>query len=113
MEPVSNLVNRVSVLGEYGSVQYALPGHVWHEKRRNRLPDDQARAWLLKRYGELMDQTAVLVQQGLAASIYTMISDSELGVGGFLTYDRVPKFKPEEIRPLNARVFNAAAEAVK
>lgn len=115
MEPVAKLGGRrVSVLGEYGSLQYALPGgHAWIRTKRNPKPDAEMRAFTLKRYGELMDRTADLVKEGLAASIYTMDVDSELGVGGLLSYDRVPKFKPEEIRPLNERVYRAAAEAAR
>jgi hypothetical protein len=47
-----------------------------------------------------------MIRAGLAAAIYTQISDVEIEVNGLLTYDReVPKMDPKVIGKANAALY--------
>jgi len=58
-------------------------------------------AWERGRFGHSMtlkDELAPLIEQGLAAAIYTQLADVEIEVNGYLTYDRaMPKMDEQRI----------------
>nr|WP_237688435.1 sugar-binding domain-containing protein [Arthrobacter jiangjiafuii] len=103
---------RAVVLSEYGGYSLRVPGHTFNDKefgyRRFKTPDA-----LLKAYVKLhRKQIEPAVARGLAATVYTQLTDVEDEVNGLLTYDRrVVKIDAGTVRGLNARLVAAAASA--
>ncbi|WP_240641319.1 glycoside hydrolase family 2 protein [Nocardioides ferulae] len=100
---------RVLALTEYGGYALAVPGHTWGEKsfgyRRMRDAGALAEAFLRLHRRRL----APAVRQGLAATVYTQLSDVEDEINGLLTYDReVTKLPAEVVRAAVAALADAA-----
>ncbi len=80
--------NRAAVLGEFGGLGFAVPGHTWQKEHwgyRNMTDlDDYAR-----NYEELYDRLwGLKADPGLSAAVYTQTTDVETEVNGLMTYDR-------------------------
>ena len=96
---------RASVLGEYGGLGLPLPGHLWQEGKfwgdlHQKTLEDVA-----GRYAKFADELKSLSARGLAAAIYTQITDVEGEINGLVTYDRkVVKIPEERIRAINQGV---------
>ncbi|WP_342022198.1 sugar-binding domain-containing protein [Arthrobacter citreus] len=104
---------RAVVLSEYGGYSLRVPGHTFNEKefgyRRFKTRDALRQAYekLHRR------QIEPAVAQGLAATVYTQLTDVEDEVNGLLTYDRrVVKIDAGTVRELNAGLIRAAGGAV-
>nr|WP_166392215.1 glycoside hydrolase family 2 TIM barrel-domain containing protein [Nocardioides ochotonae] len=103
---------RVLALTEYGGYALPVPGHVWGERtfgyRRMRTTEN-----LLAAFERLHDDQLVpAARQGLAAIVYTQVSDVEDELNGLLTYDReVTKLPAERVRAVLDRLRAAAASA--
>ena len=101
---------RAVVLSEYGGYSLRLEGHSFNEKefgyRRFKTPEALRRAWIkLHR-----KQIEPAVAKGLAATVYTQLTDVEDEVNGLLTYDRrVVKIDAGTVRETNARLLRVAA----
>ncbi len=101
--------DRVLALTEYGGYSWTVDGHTWGEKpfgyRRFR-----TREQLLDAILRLHDDEIVpAVHQGLAATVYTQLSDVEDEVNGLVTYDRrIVKVDREAVRAMNDRIRAAA-----
>lgn len=79
---------RAAVLGEFGGLGLASPGHMWKEDYwgYRTLPDA---ASLTAQYERMLRRTYLLHEEsGLAAAVYTQLTDVELECNGLLTYDR-------------------------
>ena len=103
--------DRVSVLGEFGGLGLPLPGHLWWDKRNwgYRTFEDQAK--LQAGYEGLMEKLASLVQQGLAAAVYTQTTDVEGEVNGLMTYDRkVMKFDAAKLAELHRKLIQSVTQ---
>ena len=104
---------RAAVLSEYGGYSWRVPGHTWSEKqfgyRKLRDRESFERAFL-----ELQEaQVGRAVEAGLAAFVYTQLSDVEEETNGLLTYDRrVVKIDAEKVRASNARLQARFVRAV-
>ena len=89
------------VCGEYGGIGYIIKGHTWRPDGWGytavKSPKD-----LEDLYGEF---TGLLKQmrdeRGLSAAVYTQISDVEIESNGLMTYDRILKCNPAQIRLAN------------
>ena len=80
--------NRAGVLGEFGGLGWGVPGHTWSEKSWGYRAAESA-AELTRRYQNLLRGVWKLKEsQGLAAAVYTQITDVETECNGLLTYDR-------------------------
>ncbi len=97
---------RAVVLSEFGGYGHRVEEHCWSEKeygyKRCRTPD------ALQHDFERLYENEVLParEKGLAAAVYTQLSDVEQETNGFVTYDRaVVKFQPERVRALNERLL--------
>jgi hypothetical protein len=79
---------RAAVLGEFGGLGLAVPGHTWSKESwgyQGMAGNEQ----LTRRYTQLLQKTWGLVEQpGLCAAVYTQITDVETECNGLLTYDR-------------------------
>ena len=90
---------RAVILTEFGGYNCLVPGHSFNDRDfgYKRLGDaDKLRAALEELYSQ---QIAPAYEQGLAAAIYTQVSDVEDELNGLITYDRqVVKIPPETVR---------------
>jgi hypothetical protein len=93
---------RAAVLGEFGGLGLAIPGHTWSTQFWGyvMLPDPPA---LAARYQRLLQQVWQLHRvSGLSAAVYTQTTDVETECNGLLTYDRaVSKLDPALLNRLN------------
>ncbi|MCC3283865.1 glycoside hydrolase family 2 protein [Arthrobacter caoxuetaonis] len=102
---------RAIVLSEYGGFSLPLDGHTWNSKvfgygKTLRTSEELAHAYTN------LHRTQILpaVSQGLAASVYTQLTDVEDEVNGLLTYDRrVLKVDPAVVRELNSELLAAGS----
>ncbi len=102
--------DRVLALTEYGGYSHAVAGHVWGSKRfgyrRYRTPAALARAYVRLHREQLLPA----ISEGLAALVYTQLSDVEDEDNGLLTYDRmVEKIPADTLRAVNEELQLAFA----
>ncbi|QIK65397.1 glycoside hydrolase family 2 [Nocardioides sp. HDW12B] len=98
---------RAFVLSEYGGVSLLVPGHAFDETRTFGHGTSRTEEAWLESFTRLHDdQIATAVRQGLAATVYTQLSDVEDEVNGLLTYDRETSKAPEA-------AVRAAVDAVR
>ncbi|WP_235737604.1 DUF2804 domain-containing protein [Nocardioides alcanivorans] len=96
---------RACVLSEYGGYSHRVTGHTWSDKEfgYRRIADQGVfqRAFL-----DLQQrQVRPAVEAGLAAFVYTQLSDVESETNGLITYDRrVLKVDEQEVRRSNERL---------
>lgn len=86
--PESKGDNRALVLGEYGGLGLPIDGHTWQQKQNWGYVSYKSKAELQAAYIKLIDQLPSLIQKGLSAAVYTQLTDVEIEVNGFMTYDR-------------------------
>ncbi|MCC3280668.1 glycoside hydrolase family 2 [Arthrobacter sp. zg-Y40] len=100
---------RAVVLSEYGGYSLRIPGHTFNAKEHG-YRSFRSRAALKRAYRLLMlRQIEPAVARGLAATVYTQLTDVEDEDNGLLTYDRaVLKIDAGTVRELNARLIRAA-----
>ena len=97
----SDKLGRCVVLSEFGGYTLPVEGHMWNEKtfgyKKFKSPDD-LRAGLMKLYdGEVREA----VREGLAACVYTQLTDVEDELNGLVTYDReVIKITPDKVKTI-------------
>ncbi|QDU32845.1 Beta-galactosidase [Poriferisphaera corsica] len=99
------LDHRVSVLGEFGGLLLNIKGHLWQGKtwgyKETKSQDD-----LLYQYEDLIQQLPPLIARGLAAAVYTQLTDVEIEANGLITYDRkVIKIDPQTLTQIHATLF--------
>jgi hypothetical protein len=97
---------RAAVLGEFGGLGLPVPGHLWREDGSWGYATYRSREDLEAAYRELAAQLRPLIAGGLAAAVYTQLSDVEIEVNGLLTYDRAEfKIDPERLRAIHQPLF--------
>ena len=107
---------RAVCLTEYGGYNCAVPGHCWGDKAEFGYKKISDPAEFNQAFERLMtEQILPAKRQGLAAAVYTQVSDVESERNGLLTYDRrVCKAEPERFCRVNALLSDspciAAAE---
>ena len=90
------------VCGEYGGLGLPLEGHTLLDKGNWGYRSFDSAEALTRAYLEKIEMLKPMIRHGLAAAIYTQISDVEVEVNGLMTYDRkVNKMDPEVIGPAN------------
>lgn len=96
---------RVLALSEYGGYNLRVEGHSWNDKDFGYRRFDSASS-LRDALADLHhEQIAPAVRAGLAATVYTQLTDVEDELNGLLTYDReVLKLPVEEIRAIFRRL---------
>lgn len=97
---------RVAVVGEFGGLGYKEAGHAW-------AGDAWGYGGLFPDRNALADRYDLLVKRlyhdrdthGIGAGVYTQITDVEVELNGFLTYDRaIPKFDTARTSAVNRGV---------
>jgi hypothetical protein len=94
---------RVAVVGEYGGLGLKVAGHTW-------APEGWGYAGLFETREALNDRYDLLAKRlyrdrdthGIGAGVYTQLTDVEVELNGYLTYDRaVLKFNPARTAAVN------------
>ena len=101
--------DRASVVGEYGGIGYAVPGHLWtqNDKKNWGYQESDTTDRLLKDYIFKFTQIIKMKETGLAGAVYTQITDVEGEINGLMTYDRkVIKFDPEKMKAIHSAVYD-------
>ena len=107
---------RAFVLSEFGGYGLRLNDHFWHPKRKFGLHYFKDEGKLASAYADLLEkQLEPLIAQGLVAAVYTQVTDVEIEMNGWLTYDRrVEKIPRATLKMLHASLFaRAQAELEK
>ena len=98
-------LERVHLLSEFGGYHLRIPGHAFSEKNfgyKHMKSIDELSDALRRLYEEEIIPAA---KKGLAACVYTQLSDVEDELNGLITYDRqVIKVKANVIRNLNYKL---------
>ncbi len=82
-------LDRAFVLSEFGGYSRIVEGHVWNRKKSFGYIMFKTEESLSKAFGKLYDKQIIpAVPKGLAACVYTQVSDVEFEVNGIYTYDR-------------------------
>ena len=98
--------DRVAVSGRFGGLGLPLPGHLWQGKRTWGYRTYRTRESLWTNYQLLIRKLFPLINDGLAAAVYTQTTDVEGEVNGLMTYDRKQvKFDVKSINALNRKVY--------
>ena len=100
-------LGRAVVLSEFGGYQLPVAGHTWNDANFGYKGYKTPEA-LMEAYRKLFE-TRILParRKGLAASVYTQLSDVEDEVNGFVTYDRkVEKLDAGAVRAINQRLIS-------
>ena len=105
---------QIDVLGEYGGIGLAVPGHLWDAEGRNwgyqGLCKDGEE--VLAKYEAYAEQFIPEIRSGVSAGIYTQTTDVESELNGIMTYDRsVVKVDERRFREINLKVRSSAAGA--
>ncbi|MCL6524938.1 MAG: beta-galactosidase [Thermoflavifilum sp.] len=109
--PADKHDHRARVLGEYGGLGLPIEGHTWQPKQNWGYVSFADTAALRKAYIQLVNQLPALIRQGLSAAVYTQLTDVEVEVNGFMTYDRkIMKLMSPETVEANRRVLQMAIE---
>ena len=100
--------DRISALGEFGGLGWAIQGHLWDSKRRNwGYKNIDGGLSLLENYGHIVHDLEALIAQGLSAAIYTQTTDVEAEVNGLITYDRkITKLPVGFMHLMNSRLYH-------
>ena len=98
---------QIDVLGEYGGIGLAIPGHLWNAEGHNwgyqGLCKDGEE--VLSKYEAYANQFIPEIQSGVSAGIYTQTTDVESELNGIMTYDRsVVKVDEKRFWEINLRV---------
>jgi hypothetical protein len=104
---------RAFVISEFGGYSLKIPGRMWDEAQKFGYRFLDSPAALTAAYLDLLEkELKPLIPQGLAAAVYTQLTDVETEINGFLTYDRqVEKMDPEALCQAHTRLIAAGSLA--
>ena len=92
---------RAVILSEFGGYNLRVRGHAWNEQDFGYSKCRDAKEFEKKLWTLYRKQIAPAKEAGLAAAIYTQLTDVEDELNGFVTYDRkVAKLPPETVRAI-------------
>jgi Beta-galactosidase/beta-glucuronidase len=101
---------RIAAITEFGGLTLRIEGHSTEDKRQFGYVGAADGEDLARRYEALADRLADLARRGLAASVYTQISDVEIERNGLVTYDRkLLKADESRIRAANEKLIKAGS----
>lgn len=93
------------LLTEFGGYALKTPGHTWNERTFGyRVYPNKEK--LTAAYQKLFDKVIIpQIKTGLAATVYTQVTDVEDEINGLMTYDRqVAKIDPAVLQKINEKV---------
>lgn len=95
-----------TVCGEFGGLGLPVEGHTWLDKGNWGYRTYETPEALTEAYLEKVAMLRPMIGKGMAAAVYTQITDVEIEVNGLLTYDRaVIKVDPETIAAANRKLY--------
>ena len=101
--------DRVAVLGEFGGQALAVADHLWVTdltKAPSHFNTSKTKEALQEEYLALIEQLRPLIDQGLAAAVYTQTTDVESEVNGLVTYDRaLLKMSEDTLRAVHQPLY--------
>lgn len=81
--------SRAAVISEFGGYLLKLEGHQWNPGKQFGYKDVDSTQALTKAYLQLLkQQVKPCLDAGLSAAIYTQLTDVEIEMNGYVTYDR-------------------------
>lgn len=93
------------VCGEYGGIGYPIANHLW-STAGNFYGNVSSAEALIQKYTDFSERLLMFKKtKGMSAAVYTEITDVEIEVNGFLTYDRNYKVDPAIIKAINEKVI--------
>ncbi|MBD5233768.1 MAG: beta-galactosidase [Bacteroidales bacterium] len=96
---------RVTVLGEFGGIGMASPGHLWSPDRNWGYIEFNSPAQVTDEYEKYIEKLIRLAKTVYSAGVYTQTTDVENEVNGLMTYDRkVVKIDEKRVRDINKRL---------
>ncbi|BAV07687.1 Glycosyl hydrolases family 2, TIM barrel domain [Filimonas lacunae] len=99
------LPGKARVLGEWGGVRVATPGHQWNGEKSWGYIETTAASFATK-YSFMMRHLKLFEEEGLSAAIYTQPFDVEIEENGLVTYDReVIKIPVDKMKEINSILF--------
>jgi len=103
---------KAQVLGEFGGIGVSIAGHEWNPISGLKY-NDHAPGQFEGIYHYLVENLALLKDEGLSASIFTQPYDVEGEENGLMTYDReIAKIPFERLRQINVMLNPAAGKNV-
>jgi hypothetical protein len=94
------------VLGEFGGLGLPLEGHTWQEKNNWGYRSFQNADTLFRTYSLYMDQLVPFIEKGLSAAVYTQLTDVEVEVNGWMTYDRkLMKLGTDRLKKVHEKLY--------
>ncbi len=100
--------SRATVIGEYGGIGLALPGHLWFPDNNWGYIQYNTPEEVTDEYENYAGRLLELIKQGFSAAVYTQITDVEGEVNGLITYDRkVVKVDESRIRTINQKICDS------
>ena len=98
---------QIDVLGEYGGIGFAVPGHLWQPDKNWGYKGLCANGEeVLAKYITYAEEFIPTILDGVSAGVYTQTTDVEIEVNGLMTYDRkVVKVDEARLRETNRRVI--------
>ncbi len=110
---LKNDYKRALALTEFGGYSYAVEGHTFSEKKFGyktfKSKEKLEKAIEKLYYTEVIPQIGTA---GLAATVYTELTDIEDEINGLFTYDRVLKVDEEKFQKMNAALYQKFVETV-
>ena len=101
---------QIDVIGEYGGIGYAVPGHTWQrEGNWGYKGICENGGQVLEKYRHYCEDYLIPgIADGISAAVYTQTTDVEVEVNGLMTYDRkVIKIDEEQLRKVNLKVIES------
>lgn len=98
---------RVTVLGEYGGIGWAIKDHLWTPDRNWGYVQFDSEKKVTDEYVKYAEELKQLIRQGFSAAIYTQTTDVEVEVNGLITYDReIIKVDEARVKKVNQEICN-------
>jgi beta-galactosidase/beta-glucuronidase len=98
--------DRISFQGEYGGGGLLVKDHDWNSGSSYQYAHFDTPEQLLLFFTEGADILRQYKKSGLAGAIYTQTTDVENEINGLMTYDRVPKIDPPNLKPIVTRTIS-------
>lgn len=100
--------DRAVVVGEFGGLGYAIPGHLWWDRNWGYQSYESAEE-LAAQYQKRLDRIVFGIREKcLQAAVYTQTTDVEGEINGLITYDReVIKLDTEQLRDMHAALYSS------
>ncbi|TCP29566.1 glycosyl hydrolase family 2 [Scopulibacillus darangshiensis] len=102
---------RMAVVGEFGGLGLAIPGHMWATESGFSYDSQQDQKELTNNYVELIEKAKEFkADPGVSGAVYTQTTDVEGEHNGLLTYDRkVLKMDLKKVRKVNEELTDTTS----